>query len=118
MLHGDVLVAHPLCLVLRIVQSLVQVLTDVGLAAGDLYPPVQRVLDLVPEHFLLDAHLFNELQDQAVLLVQKYIQQVLLLDLLIAEIVSGLLQLLDRIDRFLCKFRNVHTGTSFHVCCQ
>ena len=38
MLHGNVFIAHALCLILRADQNLVQILSDVDLSAGYLYP--------------------------------------------------------------------------------
>ncbi len=108
MLDRDILIPHRLRLVLRFDEALVEVRPDVGLAAAHLDLRVDRRGHGVCKLFRIDPHLLNELQDQRILLLYEAVEKVLLGDLLIAEIIRSLLEVLDSLDGFLCKFLNIH----------
>ncbi len=59
MLHGDVLVSHGLRLILRAYQRLIQILADEDLAAGNLRPFVQGIVQIFREMLRIDLHLFQ-----------------------------------------------------------
>ena len=113
MLHGYVFVTHGFCLVLSINQSLIQIFADILLAAGNLYPGVQCLVQTVCKMFGIDLHFFNQLQDQRIFLMNKIVEQMLLLDLLIAEIIGCFFQFLHGLQGFLCKFTYIHMIASF-----
>ena len=84
------------------------ILTDIRLTAGYFDAVVQCRLDTVQKMFFVDFHLFDHFQNQAVVLMQEIIQQMLLLYFLVAEIVCGLFQVLYSLQRFLCEFTDIH----------
>ena len=61
----------------------------------------------------IDFHLFDQLQDQRIFLMNKIVQKMLLFDLLIAKVVSCFFQLLHGLERFLRKFTYIHMIASF-----
>ncbi len=113
MLYGDILVPHLFCLILCADQGLVKILADISLAAGYLRSSLNRLFQAVIKISLLDPHLLDEPGNQGIVLMNKRVQQVLLLDLLISVIRSNLLKIVDCFDRFLCKFLNIHKLPSF-----
>ena len=108
MLHGHVLITHPLCFIFCTDQGFIQVLTHIRLTTGYFHPPVQCLLHLFLKQRRIYIHLGNQSGDQALLLSQKTIQQMFLLNLLIAIFHGSLFQIIDCFHRFLCKFLNVH----------
>ena len=98
MLYGNVFIPHRLCLVLRADQRFVQILADVWLSAGYLDSFIQSLRYPVDKVLFLNFHLLDHFQDQAVLLVEKIVQQVLLLYLLISKIIGGLFQVLNSLQ--------------------
>ena len=108
MFYGNILVSHGFRLILSIYQCFIQILTDIRLTAGYFDAVVQRRLDTVQKMIFVDFHLFDHFQNQAVVLMQEVIQQMLLLYFLVAEIVCGLFQVLYSLQRFLCEFTNIH----------
>ena len=98
MLYGNVFIPHRLCLVLRADQRFVQILADVWLSAGYLDSVIQSLRYPVDKVLFLNFHLLDHFQDQAVLLVEKIVQQVLLLYLLISKIIGGLFQVLNSLQ--------------------
>ena len=82
--------------------------TEIRLTAGYFDAVVQCRLDTVQKMFFVDFHLFDHFQNQAVVLMQEVIQQMLLLYFLVAEIVCGLFQVLYSLQRFLCEFTDIH----------
>ena len=64
---------------------------------------------------LLDLHFLDQFQDQTVLLVEKVIEQMLLFNLLVAEFICCLLQILNSLKRFLCEFTDIHTNPLHHL---
>ena len=113
MLYRDILVSHLFRLVLRADQRLVQILADISLAAGYLWSSFDCLLQTVFKIGLLNAHLLDEPGNQGILLVNKRIQKMLLLNLLIPVIGSNLFKIVDCFDGFLCKFLNIHKLPSF-----
>ena len=116
MLHTDIFVSESLCLVLRSQQGLVHLAAhiDTGIAAMDFCQPFHSAEYPVGEGARVDAHLLDQLQDQTVLQHQQAVEQMLLLDLLIAVLISQFLALIDRFNRFLRKFLYIHGITSSH----
>ena len=108
MFYGNILVSHGFRLILSIYQCFIQILTDIRLTAGYFDAVVQRRLDTVQKMIFVDFHLFDHFQNQAVVLMQEVIQQMLLLYFLVAEIVCGLFQVLYSLQRFLCEFTDIH----------
>ena len=115
MLHGNILVSHLLGLILSAQQCLVQVLADIRLAAGHLGSSAQRILHTPFEMLLVNLHFLNQFPDQAVLLGQQTVQQVLLLDFLIAIFIGDFLTFIDCLKRFLRKFTDVHKISSLSL---
>ena len=76
----------------------------------------QRVLELVRIH----THLLQQLPDQTVVLTQQSIQQMFLLDLLMAEVHRHLVEFRQSFLRLLGKFINIHMQRlpSFAGCIQ
>ena len=109
MLHRDILIPHRLGLILRIHQCLVQLLAEIQLTALHLRSFLQCGADTIQKVFLVDLHLLYQLQDQAVLQGKQTVQQMLLLDLLVAVFVSQTLTTLNRLNGLLCKFLDIHT---------
>ena len=108
MFYGNILVSHGFRLILSIYQCFIQILADVRLTAGYFDAVIQRRLDAVQKMIFVDFHLFDHFQNQAVVLMQEVIQQMLLLYFLVAEIVCGLFQVLYCLQRFLCEFTDIH----------
>ena len=108
MLHRYIFVAHALGFVLGVVQRVVEVLTNVLLPALGFHLFVQRMLQAVLESAAVDAHFIQELRDQTTVLVQQRVEQMFLLDLLIAEVHGDLLQIVDGFHGFFCKSINLH----------
>ena len=90
-------------------QHLVQILTDIELSALYLRTLPERLFYTLNQQFFLNPELFHQLQNQAPILCQQGIKQMLLLDLLISVIVCDLLASLYRKHRILCEFVNIHT---------
>ena len=97
MLNGNIFVSHRLGFIFSLDKCLVQIRADVWLASADLYAAFDRCHNSIREHFRFYIHFLNELQNQAVFLCQKGIDQMLLLYFLIAEVICDLLQILDRV---------------------
>ena len=108
MLHRDILIPHGPGLILRGYQRLVQIRTETKLSAGHLDSCIQGFFHLGHKSIFMNLHLFDQLQDQTVFLLQQGIQQMLLLDLLIAVFIGNLLQILHRLHGILCKFADIH----------
>ena len=108
MFHGNVLVAHGLGFILGAHQHTVQVLADVNLSAGNLRPFVQRIDQGALKLILVDLHFLDQLEDQAVFLIQKTIEKVFLLNLLVSIFICDFLQVVDGLNGFLCKFIDIH----------
>ncbi len=113
MLHRDIFISHPLCLILRTDQRPVQILADIGLPAGHLHPFVQSLLYSLFKESSIYVHLCDKSGDQALLLHQKAVQQVLLLNLLISVFQSSLFQIIHCLDGFLRKFLKIHMTSCF-----
>ena len=112
MLYRNVLVSHLLRHILGADQSLIQVLSNVSIASGYLYPRIDHLLHAVFKIRKLDLHLLDQLRDQAVLLMEQSIQQMLLLYLLISCVKCYLLEVIHCLYGFLCKFTDIHKLTS------
>ena len=110
-LHGDILISHGLCLILGIYQHLVAVLGQIDLTALHLRETVDRLLHLIHKLLSLNSHHIDELQDQAVIQPQQRQEQMLLINLLVAEFISQLLRILNRFHGFLRKFVDIHKVT-------
>ena len=108
MLNSDIAVSHLLCFILCPKKCFVQILSDIYLPAGNLRPCLNHLRQVMVKQPLIDSHLGYQLRNQRLILMQKCIQQMLLLDLLISKIRSDLFKLVDRINRFLCEFLYVH----------
>ena len=115
MLNRDILISHSLRFILSTDQCLVQILTKSKLSTGNLNSGIQCPLNCVNKIFLLDFHLLDQLEDQAILLCQQGIQKVFLFDLLIAIFISNLLKILDSLYGFLCKFTDIHRLSSYSM---
>ena len=95
MLYGHILIAHGLSLILGIDQYLIQVIADIKLTpSAYLRKLFKGLLCFIFKEFSLDAHFCNQLHNQAVLQGQKAVQQMGLIDLLVAILVSQLLTVL------------------------
>ena len=92
MLDGYILVSHLLRFTLRVIQGVIQVLPDIGLSSLNLDSLIDRRLDLIAEKIGINAHLLDHLKNQAVLLIQQHIEQMLLFNFLVAKIHRRLLQ--------------------------
>ena len=108
MFHRDILVSHLLGFILRMDQGVVQVLAYILAASLDLGPFSYGLFRPVDDQVLVDPHLLHQLQDQAVVLSEERVEQMLLLDLLVAVLHGDLLTVLNRLERFLRKFIYVH----------
>ena len=97
MLNGNIFVSHRLSFIFSLDERLVQIRADVRLASADLYAAFDCCHNSIREHFRFYIHFLNELQDQAVFLCQKSVDQMLLLYFLITEVICDLLQILDRV---------------------
>ncbi len=84
MLHRHVLISHLLCLVLRMNQGLIQLLSHILLPSLHLRTLSQCLLGPVNQKLLVDTHLLHKLQNQAVLLGKQRVEQMLLLNLLVS----------------------------------
>ena len=115
MLNRDILISHSLRFILSTDQRFVQILTKVKLSTGNFNLSIQCFLHCVNKIFLLDLHLLDQFENQAVLLCQQCIQKVFLLDLLIAIFISNLLKILDSLYGFLCKLTDVHRLPSYSM---
>ena len=115
MLNRDILISHSLRFILSTDQRFVQILTKVKLSTGNFNLSIQCFLHCVNKIFLLDLHLLDQFENQAVLLCQQSIQKVFLLDLLIAIFISNLLKILDSLHGFLCKFTDIHRLSSYSM---
>ena len=115
MLHGDIVISHGLCFILRACQDLVQVHRKVFLSrsAADLRQFSDQGIDLPCECLLLDPHFRHKIRDQGVLDFQQCCRQMLLVDLLVSVLQRDLLGQLHRFLRFLGKFTDIHAITSF-----
>ena len=115
MFNRYILISHSLRFILCTDQCLVQILAKVKLSTGNLNFGIQCFLYCVNKIFLLDFHLLDQLEDQAVLLCQQGIQKVFLFDLLIAIFISNLFKILDSLYGFLCKFTDIHRLSSYSM---
>ena len=117
MLDTDIFVAQALRLRLRSQQGLVHLTAHIHTAVAAMH--LREALDAgqgtVFEGLGVYAHLFDQLQNEAVLKCQKAVQEMLLLNLLIAVFISQFFALVDCFNRFLCKFLDIHI-TSFLKC--
>ena len=108
MFHRDILISHLLGFILRMDQGVVQVLAYILAASLDLGPFSYGLFRPVDDQVLVNPHLLHQLQDQAVVLSEERVEQMLLFDLLIAVLHGDLLTVLNRLERFLRKFIYVH----------
>ena len=109
-LDADVVVSQLLRLIFRAQQRLVERSADVDLAVAALHLRQlrERSLDARREGSGVDAHLLDELEDQAVLDRQKAVEQVCLLDGLVAVVICEFLTAVHGLCGFLCEFLDVH----------
>ena len=98
MLHGHVLVPQLPGLVLGVDQDFVQVGSHISPAALDFGALGNRFLHPVREVLLLNLHLLNQLQNQAVLDGQQAVEQMLLFDFLVPVLYC----------QFLAAFHGLH----------
>ena len=100
MLYAHILVAQSLCFRLSSQQSLVHLSADINpaVAAVHLCEALYGPQNAVGERTGINAHLFDEPQDQAVLQRQQAVQQMLLFDLLVPVFIGQLLALVDRFN--------------------
>ena len=121
MLNRDIFISHLLRLILGMDQDIVEILPHIRLSALYLRTFADRLLHPVDEKLPLDAHFLKELQDQAVILCQKGVEQMLLRQFLISVVRCDFLTVLDCLQRVLCKFIDIHghpsllTTTCFRV---
>ena len=115
MLYRDIIVSQRLGFLFRAQQDLIQGVADIDLGVGTLYlgQAVDLMLGVFCKAGRIDSHLFDQSADQGILQCQQRVQQVLLLDLLIAVFIGQLLTVVDGLYGLLCKFLNVHLCTSF-----
>ena len=92
MLDGHILVSHLLCFIFRVIQGVVQILPDIRLSPLNLDSFIYSRFDFIPEKIGINAHLLDHLKNQAVLLIQQHIEQMLLFNFLIAEVHRCFLQ--------------------------
>ena len=112
MLYRNVLVSHSSCFVFCADKRFIQVLSEPEISAAYLYPGIQGFFYCINKIFLIDLHLINKLENQAVLLTEKSIQKMLLLHFLIAVFIGNLFQILNSLYGFLCKFTDIHRLSS------
>ena len=117
MLYRNVLVSHSSCFVFCADKRFIQVLSEPEISAAYLYPGIQGFFYCINKIFLIDLHLINKLENQAVLLTEKSIQKMLLLHFLIAVFIGNLFQILNSLYGFLCKFTDIHRLSS-SICKQ
>ena len=121
MFNGNIFVSHLFCLVFCMDQNIVQVLADICLSALYLRAFSNGLLHSVDEEPALYAHFFKQLQDQAVVLRQQSVEQMLLGQFLVAVVRCDLFTVLDCLQRILRKFIDIHghpsllTTTCFRV---
>ena len=113
MFHRDILISKHLHLILSRDQYLVQILPHIGLSSLNLGSLTDHLFDFVHKILLIDLHLLDHFQNQAVLHSQQTIKKMLLLYFLIAIIAGNFLTSLYSFHRFLGKFIDVHKHTSY-----
>ena len=114
-LHGNIFVLHPAGFPLSGGQILIHVAGHIDLPAfpagtGNPGQALYPLLHGVKQGVRVGSHLFHQLGNQAVLLLQQGANQVLLLDLHAVVLQRYILGLLDGLKRFLSKFLCVHSG--------
>ena len=98
MFDGNVFVSHLFCFVFCVDQDIVEILSDVCLSALYLRAFSNGLLHSVDEELALYTHFFHQLQDQAVVLRQQGIEQMLLGQLLVAVVRCDLFTVLDSLQ--------------------
>ena len=112
MLYGNVLISHSSGFVFCTDKGFIQILSEPEISAAYLYPGIQGFFYCINKIFLIDLHLLNKLENQAVLLTEKSIQKMLLLHFLIAVFIGNLFQILNSLYGFLRKFTDIHRLSS------
>ena len=109
MLDGDIVISHRLGLILRAVQSAVQVRAHIFLAAAaHLRELLNQSLALIEKGLFLYSHLRDEACNQGVRNRQQSAEQMLFVNLLVAVLARQLLRCGNRFLRFLCKLADIH----------
>ena len=109
MLDRHIVVSHGLCLVLRPVQGVIEGLADVALpGAGHLGELAQQLFVALLEILRLDLHPLQQLDEQAVILAEQCLDQMFLIDLLVAVLPCYLFRILQSLHGFLCESADIH----------
>ena len=108
MLYRHIFVSHLFGFIFCMDQCIIKILPYVRLAALYLGSFPYRLFYTVHNQILVQSHLFNQFQNQTVVLSQKRIQKMLLHNLLIPILNGRFLTPLHCLQRLLCKFINIH----------
>ena len=84
MFYRYIFISHSFCFVFTVYQCIVQILSDILLSALDFRTFLNGFFYSVNDEVLIKPHLFHQFRDQAIILCQQRIEQMLLCNLLVA----------------------------------
>ena len=117
MLNWNICITHSFCLIFCINKNLIQIITYIKIhISRNLCLLWKKCLDIFYKCVLIDIHFFNEICNKAVFYCHKAVKKMLLVNFLIAIIVSDFLTIVYCFNWLLSKFVYIHNTTSFDVC--